>query len=174
MGVGALALSGASLVSSIKAGKEAKKARRAQERIRQTQSARERLSQIRQARIAQAQIMQSGANTEGTSSTTQGAYSGVGSSAIGNIQFINQMDSLQQEVFRRMQRADLYSRQTSAYAGAANLASQAASLAMGQPTQSTAPTMSTGAKAGAQSSTVGNASSTTSRFNQPLPPNPFG
>lgn len=129
----------ASIYSSVKARKEQKKANRAQERIRQTQSARERLAQVRESRIAQAQVLQSGA-TQGTgdSSTTQGAYSAIGSTAAGNIQFINQMDSLQQEVFRRMEKANLYTAQAGYYSGAANLAMQAATLGIGSPTQSVA------------------------------------
>lgn len=132
----AFAGTAASVYSSEKSRKEQKKANRAQERIRQTQSARERLAQVRESRIAQAQILQGGA-TQGTmdSSATQGAYSAVGSTAAGNIQFINQMDSLQQEVFRRMEKANLYSAQSGYYAQGANLALQAASL--GAPTQAT-------------------------------------
>lgn len=140
----ALAGTAASVYSSEKARKEQKRANRAQERIRQTQSARERLAQVRESRIAQAQILQSGA-TQGTSgsSPVQGAYSAVGSATAGNIQFINQMDSLQQEVFRRMEKANLYNAQSGYYAQAANLAMQAAS--MGAPTQSVGGTAGAGA-----------------------------
>lgn len=134
----------ASIYSSEKARKQQKKANQARERIRQTQSARERLSQVREARIAQARIIQGGASMEGSSSTVDGAYSAVGSSAAGNIQFINQMDNLQQEVFNRMAKANLYGAQSGYYSAASNLAMQGASLAsMGAPTKPT-PTASSG------------------------------
>lgn len=169
----AFAGTAASVYSSEKARKEQKRANRAQERIRQTQSARERLAQVRESRIAQAQILQSGA-TQGTSESSfiQGAYSAAGSATAGNIQFINQIDTLQQEVFRRMEKANLYNAQAGYYSQAANLAIQAASL--GAPTQATAPTtpgsISTTSAGGAQASSVAG----TGPFNNPLPPSPFG
>lgn len=153
MGVGSLLLAGASAVSSYKQGKEAKKARKAQERIRQTQSARDRLAQVRQARIAQASIIQAGASSEGSSSTVQGAYSGVGSTLSGNLQFINQMDSLQQEVFQRMQRANSYGMQAANYGAASQLAGQLTSMAMGQA-PSGVPTQSTAANTGSPAPTA--------------------
>lgn len=165
---------GGSIYSSEKARKEQKKARKAQDRIRQTQSARERLAQVRQARIAQSSILQSGA-TQGTmdSSATQGAYSAVGSAAAGNIQFINQMDSLQQEVSRRMEKSNMYSAQAGYYGQAANLAMQGSSM-LGSPTKSTAPTtpgsMSTTSASGAQASTIAGRGP----FDNPLSPSLFG
>lgn len=169
-----VASTAASIYSGEKARKEQKRANRAQERIRQTQSARERLAQVRQTRIAQSQILQSGA-TQGTmeSSTTQGAYSAVGSTAAGNIQFINQMDNLQQEVFRRMEKANMYSAQAGYYGAVSNLAMQGASLGLGAPTKTTAPatgSMSTTSATGAQASSVAGKGP----FNNPLPPSPFG
>lgn len=163
----------ASIYSSEKARKEQKKARKAQDRIRQTQSARDRLAQVRQARIAQAQVVQGEASMEGSSSASQGAYSAIGSTLAGNLQFMNQIDSLQTEVYNRMNKASLYGAQAGYYGQAANLAMQGASMGLGAPTKS--PPMSQALTKGAQASTVGNASTTaTTHYTASLPPSPFG
>jgi hypothetical protein len=113
----------ASVVSSEKARKQTKKANKIQERVRQTQDSRSRLAQIREARMAQAQVLQSGA-TQGTigSSAVQGGSGAIGSNANNNIQFINQIDTLQQAINRRMESANSYSGAASAFAGAASIA----------------------------------------------------
>jgi len=99
-----------SLVAGEKGRSAQKKANRIQEKVRQTKDARSRIAQIREARMAQAQILQGGAN-QGVigSSAVQGGYSSVGSSAENNIQFINQVDTMQQAVNRRMETASNWS-----------------------------------------------------------------
>ncbi|QDP52418.1 MAG: hypothetical protein Unbinned96contig1001_35 [Prokaryotic dsDNA virus sp.] len=124
--VAVVGTSGASIVSAEKGRKEQRKARRVQERVRQVQSARDRMSQVRQQRIAQAQIVQ-GAATQGTaqSSAAQGGYSAVGSLSSGNMQFLNQMDSLSQTIQGHMNKASQYSGQASMLNAVSNLALQA-------------------------------------------------
>jgi uncharacterized phage infection (PIP) family protein YhgE len=114
---------GASVVAGEKSRKQQKKANKIQERVRQTQDARSRLSQVREARMAQAQILQSGA-TQGASgsSAVQGGFSAAGSNANNNIQFINQIDTLQQAINKRMESANTYSGIASASAGIASIA----------------------------------------------------
>ena len=106
----ALGLTGASVVSGEKSRSQTKKANKIQERVRQTQDARSRVAQVRQARMAQAQVLQSGA-TQGAigSSAVQGGYSAIGSNAENNIQFINQVDSMQQAINKRMESANNWS-----------------------------------------------------------------
>ena len=106
----ALGSTAASVVSSEKSRSQAKKANKIQERVRQTQDSRARVAQIRQARMAQAQVLQSGA-TQGAmgSSAVQGGYSAIGSNAENNIQFINQVDSMQQAINKRMESASNWS-----------------------------------------------------------------
>ena len=106
----ALGSTAASVVSSEKSRSQAKKANKIQERVRQTQDSRARVAQIRQARMAQAQVLQSGA-TQGAmgSSAVQGGYSAIGSNAENNIQFINQVDSMQQAINKRMESANNWS-----------------------------------------------------------------
>ena len=113
----------ASLASSEKSRSQQKKANKIQEKVRQTQDARARLAQVRQARMAQAQIVQSGA-TQGAlgSSAVQGGFSAAGSNAENNIQFINQVDTLQQAINKRMEKAKTYSGIASASAGIASIA----------------------------------------------------
>ena len=100
----ALGTSFGSMVAGEEARKDTKKANRIQEKVRQTQDARARLAQIREARMAQAQVLQSGA-TQGAlaSSAVQGGYSAIGSNAENNIQFINQVDTMQQAINKRME-----------------------------------------------------------------------
>ena len=119
----AVASTTASVVSSEKARKQQKKANKIQERVRQTQDSRSRLAQIREARMAQAQILQGGA-TQGAlgSSAVQGGFSAAGSNAENNIQFINQVDTLQQAINKRMEKAKTYSGIASASAGIASIA----------------------------------------------------
>ena len=113
----------ASVVSGEKSRKQTKKANRIQERVRQTQDARSRVAQIREARMAQAQVLQGGA-TQGAlgSSAVQGGYGAIGSNAENNIQFINQIDTMQQAVNRRMQSANNWAGAASVLGGVASLA----------------------------------------------------
>lgn len=162
---------GASIYSSERSRSEQKKANRARERIRQASSARENLAAVRQQKIAQSQIIQAGA-TQGTSDSSQiqGAYSGAGSATAGNIGFRNQIDSLQQTIYERMQAANRYSAQAGYYGQAANLAMQGSSM-LGSPTKSTAPTTpGSMSNAGAQASSVAGRGP----YSNPLPPSPFG
>jgi hypothetical protein len=119
----AIGLTGASVVSGEKSRSQTKKANRIQERVRQTQDKRARLAQVRQARLAQAQVLQSGATQGATgSSAVQGGYSAIGSNAENNIQFINQIDSMQQAINKRMESANNYSGAASAFGGIASIA----------------------------------------------------
>ena len=100
----ALGSSFGSMVAGEEARKDTNKARKVQERVRQMQDSRARLAQVREARMAQAQVIQSGA-TQGAleSSAVQGGFSAIGSNAENNIQFINQVDTLQQAINKRME-----------------------------------------------------------------------
>jgi hypothetical protein len=113
----------ASVYSGEKSRSQQKKANRVQERVRQTQDARARLAQIREARMAQAQVLQGGA-TQGAlgSSAVQGGYSAIGSNAENNIQFINQVDTMQQRIAKRMESAGNWSGAASAFGGVASIA----------------------------------------------------
>jgi ribosomal protein L18 len=121
--VASVTATGASVVASEKSRSQQKKANKIQEKVRQTQDSRARLAQVRQARMAQAQIVQSGA-TQGAlgSSAVQGGFSAAGSNAENNIQFINQVDTLQQAINKRMEKANKYSGIASASAGISSIA----------------------------------------------------
>lgn len=111
-----------SLYSAEKSRSAQKKASKKQERQSRLQSARDAMSQVRQARIAQAQIQQ-GAATQGTqtSSAAQGGYSAVGALTSGNMQFLNQMDSMNSQIGSLMQTSQKYAGQASMYNAVANL-----------------------------------------------------
>ena len=119
----------ASVVAGEKSRKQQKKANKIQERVRQTQDSRSRLAQIRESRMAQAQILQGGA-TQGVmgSSAVQGGFSAAGSNANNNIQFINQIDTLQQAINKRMEKANTYSGMSSAFGGIASIAGTVAGM----------------------------------------------
>ena len=112
-----------SLYSAEKSRKQQKKTMKAQEKSGRLQSARDAMSQVRQARIAQAQIVQ-GASTQGTqsSSAAQGGFSAVGSLTSGNMQFLNQMDSMNSQISRSMQKSQMYAGQSSMFGAIANTA----------------------------------------------------
>tara|TARA_R110000851_G_scaffold5671_1_gene23216 strand:+ start:4163 stop:4639 length:477 start_codon:yes stop_codon:yes gene_type:complete len=131
--VASVAATGASVYSSEKSRSQTKKANRVQERVRQTQDARSRVAQVRQARMAQSQVLQSGA-TQGAmgSSAVQGGYSAIGSNAENNIQFINQVDTMQQAISRRMESASNWSGAASAFSGVASITGSMAGS--GKPT----------------------------------------
>jgi uncharacterized phage infection (PIP) family protein YhgE len=120
--VASVAATGASVVAGEKSRSQAKKANRIQERVRQTQDSRSRLAQVREARMAQAKVIQSGA-TQGAlgSSAVQGGFSAIGSNAENNIQFINQIDNMQQSINKRMESANNYSGAASAFGGIASI-----------------------------------------------------
>jgi len=137
----AIGLSGASVVAGEKSRKQQKRAARVQERVRQTQDSRQRIAQVRQARMAQAQVTQSGA-TQGAlnSSAVQGGISAIGSNMENNIQFINQIDTLQQAIARRMNKANDWAGTASALGGLASIAGSAASMTSPtKPSQAGAP-----------------------------------
>ena len=117
----------ADIVVSEKARGQKKKANKIQERVRQTQDARARVAQIRQARMSQAQVVQSGA-TQGAlgASAVQGGYSAIGSNVENNIQFINQIDTMQQAVNKRMEKANDYTALASNIAQIKSMATSAA------------------------------------------------
>tara|TARA_R110000744_G_scaffold266962_1_gene380918 strand:- start:304 stop:780 length:477 start_codon:yes stop_codon:yes gene_type:complete len=120
--VASVAATGASVYSGEKSRSQTKKANRVQERVRQTQDKRARLAQVRQARLAQAQVLQSGATQGATnSSAVQGGYSAIGSNAENNIQFINQIDSMQQAINKRMESANNYRGAASTFGGIASI-----------------------------------------------------
>lgn len=100
-------LTGASIYQGERARKESKKAAQAQQRISNRQSQKEKISQLREAQIARAQVsVQSQAMGTQDASTTSGITSSIGSTAGANVQFINTINSLQQEISRRMQKAN--------------------------------------------------------------------
>ena len=113
----------ASVYSGEKSRSQQKKASRVQEKVRQTQDARSRVAQVRQARMAQAQVIQGGA-TQGAmgSSAVQGGYSAVGSNAENNINFINQVSTLQQAVNSRMESAANWSGAAQGFGAIASIA----------------------------------------------------
>ena len=117
-----------SLYASEKGRSQQKKANRIQEKVRQTKDARSRIAQIREARMAQSQIIQGGANQGAMgSSAVQGGYSAVGSNAENNIQFINQIDTLQEAINKRMEKAGNYSNIANVSAELTNAAASAVS-----------------------------------------------
>lgn len=96
----------ASIQQSRQARKASKRAARAQQRISERQNQRERLKQLRESQIARAQVTASAAQT-GTLGTSafEGGVASLQSQAAGNISFINQIESLQQQVNKNQQRA---------------------------------------------------------------------
>tara|TARA_R110000782_G_scaffold66559_3_gene134881 strand:+ start:23 stop:547 length:525 start_codon:yes stop_codon:yes gene_type:complete len=128
--IGATVLSTASSIYSGEKSRNAqKKANKKQERQARLASSRDAMAQVRQARIAQAQIMQ-GASTQGTlnSSGAQGGYGAVGSLTSGNMQFLNQVDSMNSQIGNLMQRSQRYAGQASNYNALANLSMQGMSF----------------------------------------------
>ena len=130
--MGATSLKIAGAVSSDKARKEQRSANKKKEAQSRLSSARDAMAQVRQTRIAQAQIIQSAA-TNGTqsSSAAQGGYSAVGSLTSGNMQFLNQMDSINSQISSHLNKASLYGQQAGLYNAGADLAMKAASAAGG-------------------------------------------
>ena len=130
--MGATSLKIAGAVSSDKARKEQRSANKKKEAQSRLSSARDAMAQVRQTRIAQAQIIQSAA-TNGTqsSSAAQGGYSAVGSLTSGNMQFLNQMDSINSQISSHLNKANLYGQQAGLYNAGADLAMKAVSAAGG-------------------------------------------
>lgn len=124
-----------------KGRKEQREARRKQENMRRLQTARDNMAQVRQARIAQAQVLQ-GAATAGTmgSSAAQGGYSAIGSLTAGNMQFTNQIDSMNAAIFRNMEKANQYGNTANLMSQITNLALQGASMGGGGSTSPATPT----------------------------------
>ena len=122
----------ASAYSGVKSRKAQKKANKKQEAQSRLQSARDAMSQVRQQRIAQSQIVQ-GAATQGTQSASaaQGGYSAVGALTSGNIQFLNQMDSMNSQISSLMRTSQRYAGQANVYNSVANLAMQGALMTGG-------------------------------------------
>jgi hypothetical protein len=117
----------ASLYSSEKARSENKKASRTSRRIQEKQNQREKLKQIREGRIGTAQIEQASAS-QGTagSSATRGGVGALNSNVSSNIAFLNQVDSLQQNIQRNLEAAGKYQAQSAAFGQIASLAAMAA------------------------------------------------
>lgn len=147
----AVASTAASIYSSEKSRSQQRKAARKQENLRKRQSARDSMAQVRQARIAQAQVLQ-GAGTQGTmsSSAAQGGYSAIGALTGGNMQFINQIDSMNSAIARNMEKANQYAGNASTFNAVSNLAMMGASMAGGfggsspaTPSQAVPPTTAT-------------------------------
>jgi len=88
------------------ARKESKRAARVQQRISERETQRQRMMQLRESQMARAQVIAQGAQT-GTlgASGLQGGVASIGTQAAGNIAFLNQMESLQQQVARSRQKA---------------------------------------------------------------------
>jgi hypothetical protein len=88
------------------ARKESKKAARVQRRISERETQRQRMMQLRESQMARAQVIAQGAQT-GTlgASGLQGGVASIGTQAAGNIGFLNQIESLQQQAARSRQKA---------------------------------------------------------------------
>ena len=127
MAIGAAIVAGvAAIGSNVNANRargDQRAARKIQDKVRQTQDARSRMSQVREARMAQAQVLQGGA-TQGAlnSSAVQGGYSAIGSNAENNIQFINQIDSMQQAINRRMEDASKWQSRAAGFSAISSIA----------------------------------------------------
>lgn len=86
---------GISTYAGVEGAKAARKVSEARSKGESIRAARERTKQIREGRIKQAQILQAGANVgAGESSSVQSGAAGAMQSAFGNIQFINQQESI--------------------------------------------------------------------------------
>lgn len=169
----AVASTAASIYSSEKSRSQQRKAARKQENLRKRQSARDSMAQVRQARIAQAQVLQ-GAGTQGTmsSSAAQGGYSAIGALTGGNMQFINQIDSMNSAIARNMEKANQYAGQASTFNAVSNLAMMGASM---MTPASPSQLQNTGLVKGSQVSTTGNASGVaTTAYTANLGTTPWG
>lgn len=134
-----------SLYQGERSRSEAKKARRAQDRISARQTQRERVSQLRESQIARATgaVQAEGQGVAG-GSASQGVQSSIQTTAASNVQFINSIESLRMEVSRRMQKSQGFAADAS---NLASLASLSASFVKPTPTgtssTSTTPNTST-------------------------------
>lgn len=147
----AVAATGYSIYAGEKGRSQQRKAARKQENLRKRQSARDSMAQVRQARIAQSQVLQ-GAATQGTmgSSSAQGGYSAIGALSAGNMQFINQIDSMNSAIASNMNRANSYAGQASTFNALGNLAMMGASMMTpASPAQATSGGATTATQAGA-------------------------
>ena len=85
---------------------EQKKARQAQRNIQERQLQRQRMQQFREKQQAQAQLTAQAAQGGTLESTGfRGASSSIQSTFAGNMQFSNQIQSIQQDIANRMERA---------------------------------------------------------------------
>lgn len=108
LAVGALA--GGSLgqaYATVQAGKERRKAARAQQRIEARQAQRRQLAELRQAQIVRSSVTQQAA-TSGTADTSgyRGAVSSIQGTTASNIAFAQQIQGLQQYVGARLEKAN--------------------------------------------------------------------
>lgn len=95
-----------SVFQSNRARREERAARRAEQRINERKQQRERIAQLRQSQINRASIEAvTSATGTGESSSAQGAAFAQTSQAASNIQFINQIESLQREIQSRLESA---------------------------------------------------------------------
>lgn len=95
-----------SVFQSNRARREERAARRAEQRINERRQQRERIAQLRQSQINRASIEAvTSATGTGESSSAQGAAFAQTSQAASNIQFINQIESLQREIQSRLESA---------------------------------------------------------------------
>jgi hypothetical protein len=131
----------ASVYSGEKSRSAQKKANKKQERQSRLSSSRDAMAQVRQARVAQAGIIQ-GASTQGTqnSSGAQGGYGAVGSLTSGNMQFLNQMDSMNSQIGNLMSQSQRYAGQANNYNALANLSMQGLSMTTPTPANTTGGT----------------------------------
>lgn len=115
-----------SAVEQRKAGKEAKKANEKSQRIEAVRAQRERVNTIRQQRIANASVVQAGA-ASGTlgSSGTQGALAGYNTQVAANVNFTDQLNTLNQQRMQALSRQEGYSGNASMGQSIAGLAGQA-------------------------------------------------
>ena len=93
--------------TTVQAGKERRKAARAQQRIEARQSQRQQLAELRQSQIVRSSVSQQAA-TSGTADTSgyRGAVSSIQGTTASNIAFSQQIQGLQQYVGARLEKAN--------------------------------------------------------------------
>lgn len=124
----------ASVYSSNRARKAQKRARRAQSRIEATRARKEKMQQLRASQKARAEVA-AGAAATGTLGTSafEGGVSSIQQQAANNISFIEQIQSGQEAIARRMEEADKFRFQAQAFAALASTASSMSGYVSSKP-----------------------------------------
>lgn len=123
-----LALAGltiASLVAGEDARKEQRRGQRIKQRIAERKEVREKQKQLRASAIQRAQVITAGAGSGVLdSSAIEGGSDSVQTQAAGNIGFINQISSMNEELFKSNQKVNRKQGQAATYGAAASIAGQ--------------------------------------------------